>query len=275
MCRCRTNVPTITSVLAAWGGLHPHSGLWAGDPRLVGGVKALQGLLSRTLSHCIVCKFVSKCSAGVWSWRYAWCSCRPMSMRPSGTTHYGSLPSKTCWSAGGRPGPRRWGGSACGGGWEARKGRSGAGQGVAAVQLYAFHEQTCAEQLGEHASQRWSAFRPARPPAAALLLWGTPSGEGPEDPLHPTGRWARGEGWGRLTAWPELGSLDHPDALPMPFAVPRGPLCWEGDPHAKGWRELPGRVDGLQRGEPSISRGTWMGKDSKQRPVGTTRSPAS
>lgn len=45
-------------------------------------------------------------------------------------------------------------------------------------------------------------------------------------------------------------------------------------PHARGWRELLGRVDRLQGGEASISHGTWMGKDSKQRPVGSTWSPA-
>lgn len=47
--KCRTNIPTVTFVLPAWHGLCPYSGLWAGDPRVVGGVKALQGRLSRTL----------------------------------------------------------------------------------------------------------------------------------------------------------------------------------------------------------------------------------
>lgn len=70
--------------------------------------------------------------------------------------------------------------------------------------------------------------------------------------MHPTGWQARGEGWGRLTAWPELGSLDHPDGLPMPFAVPHGPLCWEGHIARDG----------------GSSRGRWMG-----RRVGNPASP--
>lgn len=38
-------------------------------------------------------------------------------------------------------------------GWGANKGCHQAGLGVAAVQLYAFREQTCAQQLGEQASR--------------------------------------------------------------------------------------------------------------------------
>lgn len=124
-------------------------------------------------------------------------------------------------SWGGSPGLRRWGGLGCRGAGGLMKGTAG----QAVVQLCAFHQQMSAEQLGEHASRLWSAFHPTCPPAAAFLCRGTLCGEGLEDPLHPAGQWVRGEGCGRLTAWPDPWSSDRPDPLRMSFAVCHGPLC--------------------------------------------------
>lgn len=164
ICRCRTNVPTITSVLVAWGGLRPHSSLWAGDPRLVVGVKALQRPLSRMLSHCVVCKVVPQ----------VLCGCLELEAFEvlMQTQKHKAIRHDPPWQSPLQNVLVSWGESRAveAGwvgvlrGWEACEGHSGAGPGVAAVQLYAFCKQTCAEQLGEHASQWWSAFVPLAHP---------------------------------------------------------------------------------------------------------------
>lgn len=95
------------------------------------------------------------------------------------------------------------------------------------------------------------------PTLMALLLQGTPSGEDPGEPLHPMGQQVSGEGWGRLIAWPELRSLDHPDALPMlsPIVLGRRTI-------SQGMEKVPG-VGGWVVEQRTQHLPSWTGEENK------------